>query len=63
MLVMQRVEASTLASQERDTSKDLKAAKLEAIDRLLWSTKSLSATPTPSAQGGGSTVRDELDRT
>ena len=39
---MQHVEGSSLRQEEESGSKVLKKAKLEAIDRLLWGTKSKS---------------------
>lgn len=39
---MQHVHASNLAEEERRISDELKFAKLDAIDRLLWGTKSRS---------------------
>ena len=47
----QHVSAGKLAEQELETSGELKAAKLQAIDRLLWGTKSNKTTAAAHADG------------
>ena len=48
---LQHVDASTLLEEEVASSKDLKKAKLDAIDRLLWGTKSKRALAAAKPEG------------
>lgn len=48
---LQHVDASTLLEEEVAMSKDLKKAKLDAIDRLLWGTKSKRALAAAKPEG------------
>ena len=53
LVALQHVDASALLERELTTSKDLKTAKLDAIDRLLWGTK---AKQRPSAAKEGQSM-------